>query len=150
MSGISTRKVKGRPHSKSNESKYSNFVSSRLFWWKSLKIYTILELSYTRPEKAHLPAKNGNNDIAYSVFPEMFTERMKIQDEEGNRWHPFLQPKPPAQFGHMKYCFEAPVNRTWATDGIFKLPFLSSTNWHFCDFNKRAINHPLTVNYSVA
>ena len=59
-----------------------------------------------------------------------------------------LHPKPPVRFVHMRYCFEARLNRTWATDGIFEFPFLSSKNWHFCDFNKRAIIHPLTVNYS--
>ena len=32
--------------------------------------------------------------------------------------------------------------------GFLNFPFLSSKNWHFCDFNKRAIIHPLTVNYS--
>ena len=47
-----------------------------------------------------------------------------------------------------RYCFEARLNRTWATDGIFEFPLLSSKNWHFCDFNNRAIIHPLTVNYS--
>ena len=65
-----------------------------------------------------------------------------------NRWHPLLQPKPPARFCYMWYCLEAHVNWTWATEAIFKFPFQSSKNWCFCDFNKITINLPLTVNYS--
>ena len=62
-----------------------------------------------------------------------------------------MAPPPTAQtarFGHLRYCSEAHVNRTWATEAIFKFTFLSSKNWYFCDFNKRAKNRPLTVNYS--
>ena len=43
--------------------------------------------------------------------------------------------------------FRSSKNRTWATKGIIKFPIISSINWYFCDLNKRAINHPFTVNY---
>ena len=47
-----------------------------------------------------------------------------------------------ARFGHMGYCFEAYVNRTWAIVGILKFPFESNNNCPFYDFNKRAVNRP--------
>ena len=42
---------------------------------------------------------------------------------------PPLQPKPPVPFVHMRYCFEAHLNRTWATDGIFE-----GHRWNFLNF----------------
>ena len=50
--------------------------------------------------------------------------------------------------GSYEVSFEAHVNTNWATKGIFEFPFISTRNWHFCDFNKRAINRLLTVNFS--
>ena len=41
---------------------------------------------------------------------------------------PPVQPRPRARFGHMRYCFKALVDRTWATEGIFNFPLISSKN----------------------
>ena len=55
------------------------------------------------------------------------TDRMKIYDDEGleSMAPPTpLQPRPPARFAQMRFCFEAYVNIIWATEGIFKILIL--------------------------
>ena len=40
------------------------------------------------------------------IVHEIRTEGKYKMRRDQNRWHPPLQPKPLARFGHVRYCFE--------------------------------------------
>ena len=104
---------------------------------------------------ANKEGKKDERNVKREVYVEKLTEQIpdgdsrtielwnigdlqiewKYKRRDQNRWHPPLQLKPSAWLGHMRYCLEAYVNRTWATEGIFEIiipPLLKRELMLFC------------------
>ena len=78
-----------------------------------------------REGNSMLPSRNSSNECCKleqlgtgttDLLPLFWqcTDSMEVRWGK-NRWHPPLQPKPPVRYGHIMYCFEAHMNKTWTT-----------------------------------